>query len=226
MEPDTASIRAIPGILRSGWDDYTAAWRAHSWMAVVVLGVYAAARLGASFFLATDRTVSAFLVDLGGLIVATAIALPWFTLSLAVARQRHAGFERSWAESQGSFVAMAIAASAFWLVVVFGVVYALGIPSLIVLVLFGLFGFAVANERLTGLRSLRHAYRVGRGQRTLIAAVALLLLIANGAIASALGSGPVLVLVALPLLVMSTGFSMSTGAHLYLLLLGAQSPPE
>ena len=83
---DAPSIRNLLQLTSLARNDYVSAWRSHAWMAIIVIGVYALARTAAAVSIATDNALRGLMLDLAGPIVATGLALPWFTLSTAVAQ--------------------------------------------------------------------------------------------------------------------------------------------
>lgn len=217
------SVGDIPALLAAGVRTYRSVFVPATVMALVVLAVFGAARAAAAWMVSSDDLVLALIVDLAGLLAATVAALPWFRLMLAAARgepEPTSGIFRI-----DGFGAMFGAAFFFWGGVLLGARYLLGIPSIFVLVWYGVFGYAVADGEKSGMRALGTSVRLGQGRRATLFAVALVLLLLNLAAALPIGVevSPVTIALAAVLLAVTTNISMGAGAELYLRLLASEN---
>jgi hypothetical protein len=206
-------------ILR-GLANYRAHPISNSAMAVVVLAVYGAVHTSAGA-LAARQPLLAVIVDLGGLVVSTVLALPWFRSALAAEEKTRAGLH---ADSLRGVAPMAVAAFLFWAGVLVGLRYLAGIPSLFVLIWYGLFGYAVAAGQRSGLRALAASIDLGHGARGAVATMAAMLLVLNllGAIPIGFNQAPWSLVAALVGLTITTNISIGAGASLYYRLVSAR----
>ncbi len=219
------TVRDVMTFLAAGLRTYRAVFLPGTAMAVAVLGVFGVARATAAAMASEGDLVVALLVDLLGLLAATVVALPWFRVVLAAARHRPTSMAE--AIQPHGLGAMFGAAFFFWAGVLLGVRYLLGIPSIFVLLWYGLFGYAVADGETSGMRALGTSVRLGQGRRAIVGAVALVLMLFNlvGALAIGVQQTPVTIAITLVLLAVTTNISMGVGAELYLRLLESVDVP-
>lgn len=190
--------------------------------AAITLGTYLAFRIPAQTALDGGRLVQSVVLDLVGLVSAGVVALPWYAVSLAVARGEPA--EPARILVAGPLVSQAVASVWFWAGILLGMRYLYGLPALFVLVLYAFHGFAVADGTPSGLQALGWSVRLGEGRRVGIFAIGVLFLLFNMAGATALGTGvgPLTIAVTAIALLVTTNVTMVAGAHLYTILEAAR----
>ncbi len=214
------TVHDVPSILERGFGNYRRSLVPASAMAVLVILVYGSARIIAQNSVDEGNLGTAFAIDALGLVLATVLALPWFRLALATERgSSPANLPLEW----GS---MLVAALFFWGGILLGIRYMVGIPSIFMLVWYGLFGFAVAAGTKPGLNALGTSVRLGQGRRWAVAATAAVLAFLNllGLLPIGSGLNPLTATVAVLLLVATTNISMGAGAHLYDRLKESEAP--
>ncbi len=188
--------------------------------AIVVLGVYGGMRVLASSLV--DRPLLSVGIDFAGLILATTVALPWFRLAL----DSEDGDGGPRPTFRLPFGAMFGGSFLFWAGIFLGFRYLAGIPSIFVLVWYGVFGYAIADGRRSGVRALGDSVRLGQGNRAIVALMGFLLLSLNllGAVSLGVNASPGSVAVAFVGLMITTNISMGAGAQLYRALTRARDP--
>ncbi len=208
------TLQDIPAIVGKGIDNYRRALVPATAMAFVVLAVFGVARVIAQRFVDDGNLLAAFVIDFAGLSLASVIALPWFRLALQVERGKPAAMPSPSSLEWGSMV---VATLFFWGGVMLGIRYMVGIPSIFVLIWYGLFGYAVATGVGPGLRALGTSVRLGQGRRWTVALLALVLAFMNllGLLPIGAGVNPVTVTATIVLLAITTNVSMGAGAHLF-----------
>lgn len=186
--------------------------------AAATLGTYLAFRIPAQLAFDQGRLLASVLIDLAGLTVAGVVALPWYAVSLAVARGEEPRLAGQLVPSR--LTAQAVASIWFWAGVLVGMRYLFGLPALAFLVLYAFHGFSVADGATSGLRALGSSVRLGEGRRVGVFAVGFLFLLFNLAAAIALGTGvdPLTITVTALALLVTTNVTMVAGAHLYTVL--------
>lgn len=195
--------------------------------ALPVLGLY-----GASLVVTSNMTESPELVTLtvtlAGLVIATVFAAPWFRMTLNMER----GLD-NWRAAMSSpplqFGAMFSAAFLFWAGIQFGFRFLYGIPSVFILVWYGLFGFGVAEGEKSGPKAIGTSVRIGQGRRPVVATMASVLIALNliGALPVGFGITPLTIALSIIGLTITTNISMSAGARLYQRLLDTEpSQPQ
>ena len=186
--------------------------------AAATLGTYLAFRLPAQAASVRGEAMRSLVLDLTGLLLAGMVALPWYSISLAVARGEEIDLTR--VLTLPRLAAQAVASFWFWAGALRGLRYLYGIPALVVLVLYAFHGFAVADGAPSGLRALGTSVRLGEGRRVGIFAIACLFLLLNlvGAIALGTGVDALSVAVTAVALLVTTNVTMVAGARLYLAL--------
>lgn len=208
------TLQDIPEIMSRGIENYRRSLIPSSGMALAVLVLFGAARLTAQRFVDSNDLLIAFMIDLSGLVAATILALPWFRLALNIER---GSASTEVAPANLAWGAMVVGALFFWGGFLLGIRYMLGIPSVFVLIWYGVFGFAVADGTTPGLNALGASVRLGQGRRWTIAVLAFVLAFLNFLALLPIGTGinALTAVGALLLLIITTNISMGAGAHLY-----------
>lgn len=183
-----------------------------SLFAVIVFGLFWVGRASAAERVAEGSLAIALLIDFVGLVVATVASLPWFRTTLRAHRD---GAELGPAGRQ--IKPMLVATLFFWGGVLLGIRYLYGIPSVFVLIWYGVFGYAVADGESSGLKALGISVDLGQGRRTAVAAVGLVLALLNLLALLPVGYnlGTAGLAISGVLLVVTTNVSMGAGAELY-----------
>lgn len=186
-------------------------------MAIAVLALAGAARLTAQQFVDDENLLPAFIIDAAGLAAATVLALPWFRLMLSAEREEEISLP---APSSLGWSSMIVASLFFWGGVLFairylGLLFLIGAP--LIVVWYGLFGFAVADGTAPGFNALGVSVRLGQGRRWTLGVLALILGFLNFLALLPIGAGvnPATVAAAFMLLVVTTNVAMGAGAHMY-----------
>ena len=185
--------------------------------AAVVFAVWGAGRVAAGTAIGDGNVVLGYVTDFAALTLATFVALPWFIHTLAAEDEQPLGIGGALSSSVGRFSAMLGASFFFWAGVMLGIRYLFGIPSIFVIIWYGLFGFILADKGGKGLLSLGSSVRLGEGRRWTIAGLAAILAMLNLLALTPVGNGLTAVNVGLAALLLSitTGISMGAGAALY-----------
>jgi hypothetical protein len=212
----------VPGILGQGVATFRGAIGPRMGLAVLVLAIAAAARALAQTGVDDGKILVPLLIDFFGMTVATIIALPWFRVTLNVEREADAP-ARALLEGL-AWGPMIVGALFFWGGVFLGLRYLYGIPSVFVLIWYGLFAFAVASGEDQGLNALGASVRLGLGRRSVVAGVAVVLAILNFVALTPLGGGvnPLTIAATIGLLAVTTNVSMGAGAHLFVWLVESE----
>ncbi|NND03564.1 MAG: hypothetical protein HKN91_12335 [Acidimicrobiia bacterium] len=225
------TLQDVPRILLRGVDNYKNAFVPASGMAILVLALYGTARVAAQSSVSSNDLGVAFAIDAIGLVVATVVALPWFRLALRTEWRIEADAQADLSEVK--WRSMVVSALFFWggMLVLLRYGNVLGVPALVLipvilmLVWYGLFGFAAAAGIAPGLKALGTSVRLGQGRRGTVAAVAISLALLNLLGLSPIGSGvnPATIAATILLLTVTTNVSMGAGAHLFDWLVRSES---
>ena len=185
--------------------------------AVVTLGVYAAFGIPAAGAFNDGDTVRYLGLNITGMVLASMVALPWFTYALNTARNEPIDIAAPFRDGT-RFVDQLVASFWFWAAFLLGFQYLLTIPALFVAVLYGFFGFVVAERAVDGpLRALGTSVRLGEKRRIALFALLVLFFMFNFAalFPLSLGVNPVTVVITLITLAMTASISMVAWACLY-----------
>lgn len=216
MEQESPRPGDVPALLVQGFTSYRQNLLPASLAAIPVFAVYGGTLATVA---ALPEGTSAFLelsITLVGLVFATVVALPWFRLVLT--QQRGPVPWRTALRSPPlHFSSMLSAAFLFWAGIQLGFRYLVGIPSVFILVWYGLFGFAVADGESSGPKAIGTSVRIGQGRRPVVAtlAVALLFLVFVGGFPVGLEINPLTIAGSVLGLTVTSNVSMGAGAALY-----------
>ncbi len=205
----------MPAIVGRGIDNYKKSFLPASAMGLAVLVLYGAARITAQSAVDSNDLGVAFAIDAVGLVAATILALPWFRLALRTEWEIEADAQSELSDLKWG--SMVVAALFFWAGILLGIRYMVGIPSIFMLIWYGLFGFAVAAGVSPGLKALGTSVRLGQGRRRTVAAVAFVLALFNllGLLPIGAGVNAITIVGAVLLLTVTTNVSLGAGAHLF-----------
>ena len=200
----------IGELLSMSWRDFKASARSLALPTLVTLSVYAGFRV---LVPTIEDPWLLFGTDVLGLVVTTVVAYPWFLAALR-AVDEDGGPDLDLAR----FGDQMVAAIFFWAGVMLGIRYLFGLPSLIVLVFYAFFGYAVADhERRRGLKALGWSVYIGAGNRVRVFVIGLLLglvnLFALGTVAA--GVNVVTIAVSAIIIFVTSNVTLVAGAHLY-----------
>ncbi len=214
-------------MLTVGWKGYRA-----NFVSVTIPAIVTFATFWLSFILArsVDGVWQQTFVLLGGLVVTSAVSLPWYRAAL----NAHDGVDArlpSLFKDPGRIGTMMFASVFVWAGIQFGLRYLRGIPSVFVIIMYGFYGFIITEEpEVGGMKALGQSVLLGQGKKMGIAVVAAVLLLLNlasalpvGLILSVLpgsGTGPVGQGLAVTFLIFTTSWSMVCGAAVYRMLQG------
>lgn len=206
------TIGDVPGMVRRGVDNVRRNPMAHLISAAIVFAVFGSARVLATASADRGQVIAGLAIDVVGSVIATVVALPWFRTALAGERDSAPG-----GSPLDGIGAMTVGAIFFWAGVLLGLRYLFGIPSIVVMVMYAFFGFAIADGQASGLHALGTSVRIGQGRRTVVGVVGLVLGFLNmlAAVPLALEATPLTIAISAILLGLTTSVSMGTGAHLY-----------
>lgn len=159
---------------------------------------------------------SSFFVQLGGVVLASGIALPWYRGALDAVD----GAEVNWANmlrNPDRLSTLLGASVFFWASFLFGLRYFSGLPALIVLAFYAFYGFVVADSDRGVLKSLGHSILVGQGRRIGVFAIGAMLVLVNFLAFLPIGQGvtPVTQGASLVLLVVTSSYTIVCGAAVY-----------
>lgn len=205
-------------MLRAGMTGYRANPIPLSIAGVATLGTYVAFRLPAAAQMRAGHLGVSIGLDLLGLVAASVVAGPWHRFALAAADGRPVEATGGWFHTVR---AQTVASIWFWAAVLLGLRYLYGIPSLLAVVFYGLYGFVIADGLAgTGLRALQASARIGEGRRTGLFALAAVLILFNLAGALPLGYAvtPVTLILASVGVVVTTNITLVGGARVYRVL--------
>lgn len=185
--------------------------------------VYAAFRIPSQLLDQDGQTAASVALDLVGLVVAGAIALPWFALALRASR----GTTRSAAAeptnslqlvTSRQLATMAVCGFWFWAAFMLGLRYLGGIPSLLTVIYYAFYGFVVAeNSGSSARQALGLSVRLGNKRRIGLFAIAVLFGLFNlcGMFTLGLGVNPLTITGAVIGLLLTTNVTLVGGAALY-----------
>lgn len=223
MEEQSPRPGEVPALLARGFASYRRHFGPASLAALPVFAVYG----GTLAVVASIPEGASAFVDLSitliGLVIATVMALPWFRLVLSQEQQ-----PASWRDALRStplhFSSMFGASFLFWAGIQLGFRYLAGIPSVFILVWYGLFGFAVADGEASGPKAIGVSVRIGQGRRPVVAtlAIALVFLVFVGGFPVGIDVNPLTIAASVVGLTITSNVSMGAGAALYQRLLDTE----
>ncbi len=202
----------IAEMLTTGWSRYRAHFVPVTLAGAATFAVYGLFRWWSDVI---EGPWESFGVELAGLIVSGAAALPWYRGALAAADDTEAP---GWSSEPERFRDLAVASVFFWAGVLLGLRYLRGIPAIFVVIFYAFHGFAVADgKRRKALRALGHSVLLGQGKRLGVAAVGGLLLLINLLAFLPLGFSinPATMALTVAALLITTSWSMVCGALVY-----------
>jgi len=182
--------------------------------------LYAAFRVPAQLAFTDDRVVLSIGLDLIGLWLAGTIAYPWYSYALDAADGEPVDVRRPF-QHPIRFRYQAAASFWFWAGVLLGLRYLFGLPSILVVVFYCFYGFAVADgSSPSGVRALGRSVYLGEGRRIGIMALGGVFLIFNlfGALALGFAVNPLTIVLAVVGLVATTSVTLVAGAQVYRVL--------
>ena len=201
---------------RAGWHGYRSNFVLVSTAGGVVwLVVLGAIFLGASL----ENGQASVFVQLTGLLLASAAALPWYRSALDAVDDEASSIGRLLREPE-RFATLFGASIFFWASVLFALRYfgfLAGPGALLVLGFYAFYGFVVADSRRGVAKSLGQSVLLGQGRRIGIFAIGSLLVLVNFLAILPIGSSvtPVTGGLSLVLLVFTSSYSIVCGAVLY-----------
>jgi hypothetical protein len=200
----------------AGVDGYRRNFVILSVAGALTLSTYLAFRLYAQAALADGRIARSIVFDLAGMILASVVALPWYSYALDADRALPVDPAKPF-RSIGLFAPQAVASFWFWAAILLGLRYLYGIPSILALVFYAFYGYVVAEGRVTGLQALGISARLGEGRRVGLFAVSLIFLVFNlfGAIALGFFVSPLTVVLAFLGVLVTANITLVAGARLY-----------
>jgi hypothetical protein len=203
-------------LFMAGVDGYRRNFVILSLAGTLTLSTYLAFRLYAQAALADGHIARSIVLDLAGMILASVVALPWYSYALDADRALTVDTAKPF-RSIGLFAPQAVASFWFWAAFLFGLRYLYGVPSLLALVFYAFYGYIVAEGRVSGLRALGVSARLGEGRRVGLFAVGLIFLVFNffGAIALGFSVTPLTVLLAFVGVLITANITLVAGARLY-----------
>ncbi len=189
--------------------------------AALTLAVYACFRIPAQRLFEDERIFESLVVDLIGLILGGALAVPWYDYCLHAARGERIDLAAPFSLRLIGY--QAVASFWFWAGVLLGFRYLLGLPSILVVLLYAFHGYVVADDRSKesrgGMRALGTSVRLTEGKRIGLFAVMALLIIFNmfGALPLGFEQGvtPVTIAGAAVGLTITTSITLVFGALIY-----------
>ena len=206
-------------VLSRGFKGYTANIIPLTIGAIVTMGVYAPFRWYGQQLFDDERFFRFMAVEVVGLVIAGTIAYPWYFYALDAARGKKSQLAEPF-ENPRRFAVQAVSSFWFWAGVLLGVRYLLGLPSIVVLLLYAFHGYVIAaGKSKSGLLALGTSVRLGQGRRFGLLAIGVLLLILN--FVGAVGAGfeqldlPVRIGLAFIGLCVTTSVSLVVGAVLF-----------
>jgi len=198
---------------RAGWAGYKSNFALVSasggvvWLVVVGVNL-----LGIGF----ENPWTSFFVQLAGVVLASAVALPWYRAALDAVDGQVSSVSRLLRDPD-RFLTLVGASIFFWASVLFGLRYLRGLPALIVLVFYAFYGFVVADSNRGVAKSLGYSILVGQGRRIGVLAIGSILIMVNFLAFLPVGAGvtPVTQGMSLVLLVVTSSYSIVCGAAVY-----------
>ena len=203
-------------LLTAGVNGYRRNFAVLSVAGALTLATYLAFRIQAQSALAAGQITRSIALDLAGMILASVVALPWYSYALDADRALPADPAKPF-RTPGLFAPQAVASFWFWAAILLGLRYLYGIPSILALVFYAFYGYVVAEGRVTGLRALGVSARLGEGRRVGLFAVALIFLVFNlfGAIALGFSVTPLTIVLAFLGVLVTANITLVAGARLY-----------
>ena len=184
------------------------------------LGVYLVFRFPAQDAFVEGDVLQSLGLDLIGLMLGSIFAYPWYCYALSAADGERADLVAPLRNLTG-FSAQIVASFWFWAAVMLGLRYLFGIPSILAVLFYAFYGFAIADGVADGgLKALGYSVRVGEGKRIGLFALAGVFLIFNlfGAIAVGYEVTTLTIGLAIVGLMITTSITMVAGGRVYRLL--------
>lgn len=184
------------------------------------LGTYMAFRLPAQRAFVDGELLRSILLDLAGMILASVVAAVWYSYALQADRGGAVDSMRPFRQIR-LFGVQAVASFWFWAGFLLGLRYLYGLPSIVVLLFYSLYGFVVADVApSSGLKALGTSVRLGQGRRLGLFAFAGLFTVFNlvGAIALGFDTGPVGLVLAFLGVTATASITLVSGARIYRVL--------
>ncbi len=207
----------IPEMFRRGLRGYVANVVPLTLAAIATFLVYGAFAIPALQAFNDDNTVRFLALNITGMVLASMVALPWFSYALNAARNEPIDIAAPFRDGT-RFVDQLVASFWFWAAFLLGFQYLLTIPALFVAVLYGFFGFVVAERAVDGpLRALGTSVRLGDKRRIALFALLVLFFMFNFLSLLPLGIAvnPVTGVITLITLAMTTSITLVAWACLY-----------
>jgi len=226
MAENSVFAIGIGEMLTLGWRGYRANILSLTLGAGITFATFGITRL---FVDVVDGPLTKLLVQLAGLVVTSAAALPWYRAALHAVDGTKTAISALFSQPS-RFVTMLFASVFVWAGIQFGVRYLRGIPAIFVIVMYGFYGFIIADRPSGASKALGESVLLGQGRKMGIAAVAGILLLLNlagalpvgaaltvfpGVADYGLGSTPGATALAVAMLVVTTSWSMVCGAAVF-----------
>ncbi len=218
-KPASAFPVSIAEVFTRGFKGYWANIVPLTIGALATLATYAPFRWQGQQLFDDERFFPFMAVEIVGLILAGTVAYPWYFYALDAARGNKSDLAAPFATPR-RFTAQAVSSFWFWAGVLLGVRYLLGLPSIVVLLLYAFHGFVIAaGKSKSGMLALGTSVRLGQGRRFGLFAIGVLLLIFNLFGATGIGfeqfAWPVRIGLAIAGLSVTTSVSLVAGAVLF-----------
>jgi len=187
------------------------------------LGAYLAFRYPARRAFEDGDVLRSILVDLAGMILASVVATVWYSYALQADRGNGVDITRPFRHVR-LFGVQAVASFWFWAGLLLGLRYLYGLPSIVALLFYSLYGFVVADlAPPSGLKALGTSVKLGQGRRLGLLAFAALFIVFNltGAIALGLDTGPAGMVSAFLGVNVTASVTLVSGARIYRVLSGS-----
>lgn len=183
----------------------------------LTIGTYFAFRVPAQSAFVDDNIAGSLALDMAGLLLASILAFPWYCYALNAVDGEgiDVGFPF---RKLGRFGPQIVASFWFWAAVLLGLRYLLGIPSILAVLFYAFYGFAIADgAEDSGMRALGYSVRLGEGKRIGLAALAGVFLVFNifGAIAVGYEVTALTIGLAIAGVVVTTNITLVAGARVY-----------
>ena len=185
--------------------------------AVVTMACFAVFRYPAQMALNDGRLATSAGLDLIGLFVGGTVAYPWFSYALDAASGVEIRVLEPFRHGR-RFRAQAVGSLWFWAGVLLGFRYLYGLPSIIVIVFYVLYGYVIADgDDRGGLRALGTSVRLGHGRRIGLFSLIALFGLFNmcGALPVGFAVNPFTVALTILGLIITTNVTMVAGAHMF-----------
>ena len=186
----------------------------------LTLGLYLVFRFPAQDAFVDGNVLQSLGLDLIGLMLGSIFAYPWYCYALSAADGNRADLLQPLRNLKG-FSSQIVASFWFWAAVMLGLRYLFGIPSILAVLFYAFYGFAIADGVADGgLKALGYSVRVGDGKRIGLFALAGVFLIFNmfGAIAVGYEVSTLTIALAVVGLSITTSITMVAGGRVYRLL--------